>query len=366
LSTKIYEGFSLPNLPATKLIETMNGLREKAHDVAISLYVEQVTRQALRLLDIVSVQGVDALTKHLMYWFDDDKSTNDEIATQVSLYIDEYSILSIAMAIVRDDAHRSEMRQERSTNDFGFSISLLQGPGKLLGIPYAQHKEFKKLLEELPGYKEYGYWNNTDAPDGMCARTWGSRKKAWDSALSKVKSGSSVPALNGMTFELAISSNIYNNYHGVFTYTLPEMDEDGRYRELHEKCVRVMNSVISSQENRRAGLVGRLIGDALEGRFVCDFSKKYSHFVAGMDTSIHNILRAAAVINVLRYVIMEPTKDHEYVNMKLSQSECPHQFTSETLAQYREDAKEMYSMLDGKYIDDVSLDILRKKAVDFT
>lgn len=63
--------------------------------------------------------------------------------------------------------------------DTDFSLSLIPVSDGILGIVYTAHKEWCAAWMAQPGVTEYGYWNNSDAPDGVSELDWEAREKAW-------------------------------------------------------------------------------------------------------------------------------------------------------------------------------------------
>lgn len=71
----------------------------------------------------------------------------------------------------------------RHLYDFDFELALFPRTRDCLAIPYTDSREMQSWFGELPFVQEYGYWNNTDKPDSVSQRDWGTRKRAWDKAF---------------------------------------------------------------------------------------------------------------------------------------------------------------------------------------
>lgn len=66
---------------------------------------------------------------------------------------------------------------------------------KILLIPFYGQRKFIKQFHKVVKTEEFGYWNNTDLPEGMTKKEWDTRRKMWD----KVLPGLGVPAECGFT-----------------------------------------------------------------------------------------------------------------------------------------------------------------------
>lgn len=69
--------------------------------------------------------------------------------------------------------------------DLGFELLFIPGPrGKTLCMHYSSERSWVDIFTQEAGARDFSYWNNTDAPEGMDPREWRARKKAWDEALA--------------------------------------------------------------------------------------------------------------------------------------------------------------------------------------
>lgn len=82
--------------------------------------------------------------------------------------------------------------------DTDFQIVFFPQGKVTLGIPFCEHRKWRDEWLKQPGVEEYGYWNNSDEPEGMPAREWNQRKKRWN----KVFDIHFTPAMAGFTVEL--------------------------------------------------------------------------------------------------------------------------------------------------------------------
>ena len=69
--------------------------------------------------------------------------------------------------------------------------------GLVLALLYCETPQLQEVWESQPEVEEYGYWDNTDWPEGMTEEEWNERGEAWDRAL-----GWDAPVRRGLTFQL--------------------------------------------------------------------------------------------------------------------------------------------------------------------
>ena len=67
-----------------------------------------------------------------------------------------------------------------------FSLTFLQGTSRrMLALPAFQIQEYYSALLETGWFEEYGYWDNTDKPEGISVRAWTARGKEWGKAMGE-------------------------------------------------------------------------------------------------------------------------------------------------------------------------------------
>lgn len=59
---------------------------------------------------------------------------------------------------------------------------------RILMMAVCEDQDTIARMAEVFGAREYGYWNNTDRPDEVDARSWSRRKRDWSQALNGFKS----------------------------------------------------------------------------------------------------------------------------------------------------------------------------------
>lgn len=86
-------------------------------------------------------------------------------------------------------------KRKEAVSDLDFSLCLFPQGRHTLAILYAGDKRLRTPWDTTPGVRAWGYWNNTDREDGVTAREWQARRRAWDRALP----GAGVPAHTALT-----------------------------------------------------------------------------------------------------------------------------------------------------------------------
>lgn len=89
---------------------------------------------------------------------------------------------------------------------FRFSMQVMRvpGSGEMLAIPFIgrEGEAYLDAIRALGYVRDYGYWDNTDAPDDVTGAEWDERKHAWCRALGD----EGVPGRRGVTMELGAST----------------------------------------------------------------------------------------------------------------------------------------------------------------
>jgi hypothetical protein len=67
----------------------------------------------------------------------------------------------------------------------------------ILAMTFWCNKEYTEVWERQKRVKDYGYWDNTDHPQGMTRRQWKQRGAEWDRAVP-----SAIPSRHGFALEL--------------------------------------------------------------------------------------------------------------------------------------------------------------------
>src|SRR5699024_4651082 len=83
-------------------------------------------------------------------------------------------------------------------NRFSMSLGLDPETGQVLAIPFHRSPEYQEALQGSGMFTEYGYWNNSDQPEGVTDVQWEERKQAW----KRVIPGFSAPIEHMLSFDL--------------------------------------------------------------------------------------------------------------------------------------------------------------------
>lgn len=191
MSTKIYNGY---RVYASSLDEAINELK-KPKKIISSLIIEEAFVELLKdskvLLD-------NEILKHTLFSSENEKPEEDE------------NNLGSPLGIIYNrnlDALNSNDENIEVTNVI-YPESLIDEMGRTyyLFTHYALEKFSKIYFENLKNVQEYGYWNNTDAPEGMSDFQWNTRSDDWDKVL--LNEGG-IPAEVGLTQVVARTSKKY-------------------------------------------------------------------------------------------------------------------------------------------------------------
>lgn len=163
MSTKIYNGFIIDLNSPFDVFEEFQRLSTEASQIAVAEYAE---------------------------WFADSWTAElDRTAFRVrsgSVDASELSKLSYAdkLAKRREALREIDKGWRTPEQDWDFSIAFApDSEWYWLGIFYTEKDSFSSLLCKQPWFVEFGYWNNTDQPDGITDKEWDSREQHWNRIL---------------------------------------------------------------------------------------------------------------------------------------------------------------------------------------
>lgn len=205
MSTKIYNGFIINLASPRDVFEEFQRLSTEVSQIAVAEYAE---------------------------WFADSWTAElDRTAFRVrsgSVDESELSKLSYAdkLAKRREALREIDNGWWTPEQDWDFSISFAPHTElKWLGIFYADKDSFRSLLFEQPWFQEYGYWNNTDQPDGITDEEWDLREKNWDKMLP-----SGVPINHMAEFKLFSNKRLVHPDRDILLQSAPS--EESRIERL--------------------------------------------------------------------------------------------------------------------------------------
>jgi len=151
MSTKIYNGYKLPNFNFKELSEffhnNCNFLREMAEN------------QSKKDIIQIAVRDLDGHTL---------KGTKDR-------YLDK-----AWKRVLKEHQGR-----QTSEYDYRCEIGCKQGRNKILALLFCGNRTLTEAWESIEGVEPYPYWNNTDHPEEMTRKQWEARGKEWDVALGE-------------------------------------------------------------------------------------------------------------------------------------------------------------------------------------
>lgn len=182
MSTKIYNGYRLPNWSLKEITNFCKALKDTIDPIRIELYSKQLAKDVSLNIDRYA-NGLSIID--LPKQFKDEEKFNTyhlDIAKDYALE----QIRHIALNQNRNPAY-----------DYEFSICFIPIKDKILALLYTEHKELTEVWENCQHVEEYGYWNNEEQDDGISNEEWEQRRLDWDEALP----GLGIPAENGISFD---------------------------------------------------------------------------------------------------------------------------------------------------------------------
>lgn len=105
----------------------------------------------------------------------------------------------VAWLDMRREIKRTGQRNPLVDTDFSVTV-FPRGPRSWVGLVFTEREKWREWFMRLPRVRDFGYWNNTDQPEGMSSRAWARRRKVWGEVL--LDRGPAVPAMYGLSIEL--------------------------------------------------------------------------------------------------------------------------------------------------------------------
>ena len=92
-----------------------------------------------------------------------------------------------------------ELKDARIGDPHQLEVCFIKDPGtgRIMALLYAGSK-MEAFWESQPEVEPWGYWNNTDQPEGVTEEEWEERRQAWERCLPNW----SPPARQALTFQL--------------------------------------------------------------------------------------------------------------------------------------------------------------------
>lgn len=158
MSTEIYNGF--------KLVRGVKSL-DKA------FYMMQDIRVAAQ--GVASSEAARMLAMRACCIYDDHAAFGTEVGK---------SALEAASDAIHADLEEGAKTRRKSYYDLEFGLAIgITSDKTVIGIVYGTNAALRNVLMSHPDVAEYGYWNNTDAPDGITRKEWAKRRGHWNEVL---------------------------------------------------------------------------------------------------------------------------------------------------------------------------------------
>lgn len=196
MSTKIYNGYKLPNFSLSQLSDFCRVVRyeveHRIRQLSTTLCAELCTHVYDQLQFGIAVNHV----RDIFDKFDEKQS----IAFNINDAL---------------DFHQKRIKATNLRNpdfDFSFSFTVHVIREKVMAMLFTEQEALREFWEKLECTEEYVYYNNTDRPQGINADEWETRKNDWDAALNR--DTAMIPSLNGFCVECYHPSMDYRTYDG--------------------------------------------------------------------------------------------------------------------------------------------------------
>lgn len=275
MSTKIYNGYRIECDSLDQVITSLLTMRTSAKNEIFKSILQKNLFLAVNMYDSLLVEDIlkpnkanlkpnssennkntkkfipdltksalsNAYSKHLKkFWDNEDKEDDSNIEIKVVVF-------PTAVDIDNKKNYLLCLYADRNLNDYVTSC-----------------------WEDL-GIKEYGYWNNTDEPEGITLEQWNLREKHWDTVLTgKEKTG--IPSVEGLSLTLAQVNQYYYDFTTEKSQILlaeliaenqEKLSLDRRVREYFEEF---MISTIMAELLEHKGM--DIIPDNVTNEFVQD------------------------------------------------------------------------------------------------
>ena len=236
MSTKLYNAFRLPTRSFTRILRDVSALREIARAQALEVIKSYVLKEALGAFDLACLDTAE-------------KSSNvDYLCAAFSKTMDEL-----------ENAKKSLYRSPLI--DTSLTICFFPRKSDTLGLYFAENPGIAKLVQTLPGWQDFSYWDNTDRPGDVTSAQWAARRSAWNKALP----GAGVPAESGfsvtvLSMDSWYLSDAWDGLDKAFDLNAPVGCYEDRVRE------HAVSLTVDEAMRREASSAAAEEGHALEAR----------------------------------------------------------------------------------------------------
>ncbi|MCY7866042.1 hypothetical protein P8918_12525 [Bacillus spizizenii] len=184
MSVKIYNGYKLPDMSLRELHEFTQTFRKHIRGLSKKLVKERMGNMCMGYIDFVRLPDdrkflFDDMSKHFR---------NEKNYQQSPLFTAYQKMQENEQRIIAEKIKKPEY-------DFLCDIIFFPVKGKILAMLFAEQKSYVEAFRQIPGVKEYRYWDNTDQPEDVTPKEWKERKEDWEQAFSYTR----VPSLDGLS-----------------------------------------------------------------------------------------------------------------------------------------------------------------------
>ncbi len=169
MSTKIYDGLRLRD--NTKLWEFRDWITTHYKRIKQRKQMGELTERAVNMFD--------AYTMGIVPTFIDEIKRVDGVEDN-----EEPTLRAFLKYIVFEELTKRDNSNLR--NDSLDSIGVFHNPirDEIYLYPYMNLPEISELLQDGEYTEFFGYWNNSDHPDGLSDEDWADRLKCWEEAVN--------------------------------------------------------------------------------------------------------------------------------------------------------------------------------------
>lgn len=209
MSTKIYNGYSLPLMTLKELTEFIKSFRKQAEKKAGELIAVYMAHEISELIDdLLFLDEEIFVRRHLLYKKEKEKLREQEKLIEKGIDIPEEDRVSLrfesyphryahGMVYRKAQERYDEIQRTQHRDpvvDFDCNACFIPLEDKVVALFYSEQDELEKLWKAHPDVSYYGYWNNTDPDEEASDEEWEQRKRDWDEALP----GLGIPMENGI------------------------------------------------------------------------------------------------------------------------------------------------------------------------
>lgn len=188
MSTKIYNGIKIKN-PGS-----IFDLNKKMSNIS----QEVIIPESIKALNKISANNaVEELVRAI---YKNNYGSGDEKISIRGKIIESINDINDR----RGEVSRTQRRDPVVDTDASIVVIPTKN-GELLAIPFINMRGIEDLFLKHIEHEDYGYWNNSDQPDGVSDESWDQRRKAWEEAMP-----TDIPSESGFTFTLMRENYFYH------------------------------------------------------------------------------------------------------------------------------------------------------------